>query len=119
MFKKYLISYLYLFSIIIGLTIIATLINYFGEKDISIIKILIPIIAIFFSSLILGKNSKKKGYIEGIKFSLGFLFISSILKIIFKVNFNLKTIIISFILLSSSVLGAMMGINANNKTKSN
>ena len=119
MLKKFLISYLYLFSIIIILTIIASLINYFGEKNIAIIKILIPIISIFISSFILGKNSKKKGYIEGIKFSLIFILFISILKIVFKINFNLKTFIIYLLLLSSSTIGAMMGININNKTKSN
>ena len=34
------------------------------------IKVIIPIISILYSSIILGKNSNNKAYLEGIKFAL-------------------------------------------------
>ena len=111
MLKSYLKSYLYLFSIIITLTIILSIINSLTSWDSSTIKIIIPIISLFISSIILGKNTKESAYIEGIKFSTIFLILITILKLILKTSFNYKIIIIYFTYLFSSILGSMLGIN--------
>ena len=91
MLKKYLMSYLYLFGLIMGLTVVITIVSYFFNLNMATFKIIISIISIFIASIILGKKIKKDGYKEGIKFSLLFIFFISICKIIFKVSFCYKT----------------------------
>ncbi len=111
MLKKYLLSYSYLLGIIIIITLIVSILNYFIPFKINLIKIITPIIAIFISSIILGKNSKQKAYLEGIKFVSIFIIITIILKILLKSTFNYKTFIIYLCLIISSILGGMIGIN--------
>lgn len=111
MIKKYLISYGYLFGIILILTIIISILNYFIPFNSSVIKIIIPILSMFISSIILGKNTKELAYIEGIKFSIIYIIIITIIKLLTKTNFDFKTIIIYIALILSSIIGAMIGIN--------
>ena len=117
MIKKYLISYLYLFGMIICFTIIASILNYFFSISILPFKIIIPMLSLFLSSFTLGKSIKKKGYIGGIKFALIFIILLSILKILFKINFNFKTLIIFILCLFSSIIGSTIGVNSKNDNK--
>lgn len=119
MLKNYLKSYLYLFSLIIILTFILSITNYFFNIQIKIIKLLIPIISILISSIILGKNTKSKAYIEGIKFTSIYIFLSIILSIIFKNPFSIKLILSYFLILLSGIIGSMIGINLKNNTNFN
>ena len=111
MIKNYLKSYAYLFGIIIISTIFLSIINYFIKLPTTTIKIIIPIIAIFISSIILGKNSKEKAYLEGLKFGGIYLIFTTIIKLLIKNNFNYKTIIIYISMILSSIIGSMIGIN--------
>ena len=111
MLKIYLKGYLYLFGIIIVSTIILSLINYFIPFKIGIIKIIIPIISMFISSIIVGKNVKAKAYLEGLKFSSLYLLFISLLKFIIKTPFNYKVVIIYILTIFTSVIGSMFGIN--------
>ena len=111
MIKTYLKSYGFLFSLIILLTTILSILNYYIPFKSNIIKIIIPIISMLASSIILGTNSKEKAYLEGIKFSFIFITIISIIKILFKTSFNYKTFIIYIVLLITSIIGSMIGIN--------
>ena len=111
MFKKYLKSYGFLLGIIIALTLILSIFNYFIPFKANIIKIIIPIMAIFISAIILGKGMKEKAYLEGIKFAIIFIGLLSIVKLILKDSFNYKTIIMYIALSIASILGAMLGIN--------
>ena len=86
MIRNYLKSYLYLFVISISLTIILSIISYFTNNPLTIIKTLIPFISIFISSLILGRNVKEKAYLEAIKYSSIYI----ILIVILKANGNFK-----------------------------
>lgn len=113
MLKNYLKSYLYLFSLIIILTLILSIINYFFNFPTTIIKILIPSISILISSIILGKNTKEKAYIEGIKFSSIYIVLSITFTIIFKTTFSIKLIICYLLFLLSGIIGSMIGINLN------
>ena len=116
MLKNYLKSYMYLFISIISLTIIFTLINYFIPKGTNIIKTFIPIISIFIATIILGKNSKSKAYLEGIKFTSIYIIFSLILFLIFKNPLKIKTIIYYIIQLLIGIIGAMTGINIRKKS---
>ncbi len=109
--KNYLKSYTYLLIIIITLTLILSLINYFFSNEWLLFKIIIPIIAIFISSFVLGKDSKKKAYLEGIKFSLIYLFLATFSSIIMHNSFNIKTLIYYMVIIFTAIIGSMMGIN--------
>ena len=113
MIKNYLKSYLYLFSIILILTIILSITNYFIPFKTKIIKILIPIISLLISSIILGKSTKSKAYLEGIKFTSIYIFLSIILSLITKNPFTFKLILTYLLLLLTGSIGSMIGININ------
>ena len=115
MLKIYLKSYLYLFSMIIILTLILSIINYFIPIPTNIIKLLITIISMFISSIILGKQTKAKAYLEGLKFSSIYLIISIIISIITNNSFTIKLIISYLILSISGIIGSMIGINLTKK----
>ncbi|MBQ2946293.1 MAG: TIGR04086 family membrane protein [Bacilli bacterium] len=109
------ISFLYIIGFILVLTFITTLLSYFNvlnDKVTSIIKIIIPIISMFVGGFYIGKRSLKKGFLEGLK--LGSIF--SIVLIIFNYlglnnSFKFKYLLFYIILIISSILGSMIGIN--------
>ena len=111
MIKNYLKSYLYLLGSIIILAIFLSIFNYFIPFKANTIKIIIPIISMLISSIMLGKKTKEKAYLEGLKFSTIFIIIITIIKIIIKSNFNYKVIIMYVALLLTSLIGSMIGIN--------
>ena len=116
MLKNYLKSYAYLFSLILILTIILSIINYFIIIPTKIIKLLIPIISILISSIILGKNTKEKAYLEGLKFSSLYIFLSIIISLITKNPFTFKLIICYLLLLLTGIIGSMIGINLSKRS---
>lgn len=117
MIKNYLKCYGYLFGMILILTIILSIINYFVKLPTDIIKIIIPIVSLFGASIILGKGIKEKGYIEGIKFSVIYLIFITVIKLIFKTGFNFKVLLMYIIFVFSSVVGSMIGINLKNNSR--
>lgn len=114
--KRYLISYLYLFLGIVLLTGLLSIINYFGNYTNNVINILIPIAAMFFSAIMLGKKTQKTAYLEGIKFSLGYLLLAMITNyLIVRNSFNFKTLVIYLLILFTGTIGSMIGINLKRK----
>ena len=111
MIKNYLKSYGYLIILLLALTLITSVISYIFNISLNITKLIIPIISMFISAIILGKNIKEKGYLEGIKYSSLFLLLISIIKLIVKSNFNYKVIIMYIALIITSIIGASIGIN--------
>ena len=111
MFKKYLKCYGYFLGLIIIMTLLLSIINYFIPFKANTIKLIIPLVSMFIASIIVGKNVKTKGYLEGIKFSSIYIILIIILKIILKGDFNYKVFIMYFCLFIASLLGAMLGIN--------
>lgn len=113
--KNFIKPLIYIFIIIIGGLLILTPINYFdifNNTVTTIIKIIIPIIAFFIGGVLIGKKSKKKGWLEGLKLS-GFVIILFILinYIGFNESFKLKSLIFYITLIISSILGSVIGIN--------
>lgn len=108
-------SFLYIIGTILVLTFIVTIFSYFNimnDKVTSIFKIIIPIVALLIGGFYIGKRSTKKGFLEGLK--LGFIF--SLLLIIFNYlafdnSFKLKYLLFYLILIITSILGSMIGIN--------
>lgn len=113
--KNSLKSLLYIFSIIIVSTFLVTTLNYFniiGPKLLTIFKILIILSSMFTGGIIIGKNSKQKGWLEGIKLGL----IVTVILVLFKYlglnqKFLITNIIYYVILIISCTLGSMIGIN--------
>ena len=116
MLKNYLRSYAYLFGSILVLTIILSTLNYFITVPTKVIKLLIPIVSIIISTIILGKNTKSKAYLEGLKFTSIYVILSIIMSIITKNSFNFKLILCYIMLLFSGIVGSMIGINLNRKS---
>ena len=114
MIKKYLISYAYTLGIIIVGTFIVTLFNYLNLLSSNVANTLILIIVIvslFIGSFLLGKKSNKKGYLEGIKYSVIFILFLVIINLIFIKVFEIKSLIYFLIIIISSTFGSMLGIN--------
>ena len=109
--KRIFISLIYIVSILLFLTLILTIFNYFSIiNNTSIFKILMPIISTFMGGLIIGIKSNKKGFIEGLKLGSIFILILLILNIIL-FHFKFKSLLYYLILIITTTLGSMMGIN--------
>lgn len=117
--KKLGFSFIYIISSILILTFIITIFNYFNiinNKTISIFKILIPIISLFIGGYYIGKKSNKKGYLEGLKLGIIFsLFIIIFNFLVLSNSFKLKYLLFYIIIIISSILGSMIGINKKSK----
>lgn len=117
--KKLGFSFVYIIGSILIITFIITLLNYFNiisDNIISIFKILIPVISLFIGGLYIGKNSNIKGYLEGLKLGLIFsIFLLIFNFLAFSNTFKLKYVLFYLIIIASSILGSMIGINARKK----
>ena len=97
---------------------LVTLLNYFNLMNSSVLNVftyIIPFISFFIGAFILGKNSNSKGFLEGLKFSLVFILISIIINLILGLSFNINTFIYYLIIIASSLLGSIIGINKQKK----
>lgn len=108
-------SLTFIIIFILGLTFIGTLFNYIGffnNTFIKIIKIIIPIISMFIGGFIFGKKQGKNGWLEGLKLSLIFVIILSLFNYLgLNCNFTIKSIIYYIILIISTILGSIIGVN--------
>ncbi len=89
--------------------------NLINEKTFSILKLIILLLSIFINSFILGKNTKKKSYIEGIIYGVILITILLILTIILS-KVQIKLLILYPLILLTSIFGS---ISYNKKNKSN
>ena len=111
-------SIIYIISLILIITIFVTILSYFNifsDNIIKFFKLITPIISIFTGAFIMGKSSNKNGYLEGIKIAIIIDLIFIIFSIIFK-DFKIESIIFYIILLASSILGSIIGIQKKVKT---
>ena len=81
----------------------------------NISKMLIVLISLFTYSYLLGKHSEKYGLIEGLKLGAFFLIIMILIKIIINDAFNIRTIIYIIIILLTTGIGGVLGINKKEK----
>ena len=112
--NKYLISYLYTLIIILISNIFLTIFNYFNIINPNVNKILMPlviILSLFIGSYNLGTKTNKKGYLEGLKYAIIFIFFLLITILITKQKLSLSNILIYIIYIISSISGATLGIN--------
>ena len=113
MFKKYLYALGYFFILFLVFTLFITILDYFillSQPIISFLKLLLLIFDMFFAGFYVGRRSIRKGYIEGVKIGVIIIFIFFVFSL-FLFKFEIRTILYYVILLSSSVLGSMLGIS--------
>lgn len=109
---KYVKAIVLLIGLCFIFSILITLFHYFDlftSKTIANLKLLSMIISLFAAGIYIGKHSNKKGYLEGIKVGSIFIALLFLFTILTK-NFTIKSIIYYAILLLSSTVGAMIGI---------
>lgn len=104
-------------AILLIFTFIVTILSYFNIMNDSIttvFKMIIPIISVLSSGIVMGLNSSKKGWLEGLK--LGFLI--CILLFLFSLlglnnTFKISQLLFYGILIFTSIVGSMIGISRN------
>ena len=109
-----------LFTIIILLlSLIFSLFNLGGLMNFNTTSILFMILMIMIFLIIgyrFGKNAVKKGYIEGLKIGFCLILVLLFINVVFyKSNFSLERIIYYIVLILSSIMGSMLGINRQDK----
>ena len=102
-------------AVLLIFTFIVTILSWFNimnDSITTIFKMLIPIISILTSSIYMGINSSKKGWLEGFKLGI----IICILLFIFNIfginkGFKINQILFYTILVFTSMVGSMIGIS--------
>ncbi len=98
-------------------TLLITFFNYFniiGKKTITILEIIGPVLTLFIGGFLMGKESKQKGWLEGLKLALIFIaFIVLFNYLGLRNHIEMKNLIYYFILTITCMFGGMIGINKN------
>lgn len=106
------------FGSIIILGLVLNTLYYFdiiNNNVYNIMKMIIVLIVLFINAFFLGKESLKYGIVEGLKLGAFFLLIMFVLKLIINSGFDIRTLIYTFIILLTTSLGAIIGINKKEK----
>lgn len=106
----------FLMSLIIYLLIITTLahFNLISYKIVSIFSFIFMCILFLISGFSLGKKSEKKGYLTGLFIGTINILLILLISLILRSFPSLKSLIYFAVLLLSSTLGGMFGINKKN-----
>ncbi len=117
---KYLKVLIYIIVPTIILNIILSVLYYFNLLSSGIInylKLFIILISMLIGGIYIGKAATKKGWLEGLKVGLEVIIILFIIGYLaFDKGITIKNLIYYFILILSSTLGSMIGINKRKKT---
>lgn len=106
------------FSSIIILGLILNTLYYFdiiSNNIYNIMKLVIILITLFVNALLLGKNTDKYGLLEGLKLGLIFILIMIAIKLATNNSFDIRTFIYSLIILLTTSIGSVIGINNTQK----
>ena len=115
--KNFSLSCLFIVCFVIILTFITTILNYFNiisDSTISIIEIITMSLSSLAGGIYLGINSKKGGYKNGIILGLIYSIFLILLDLIF-FDFKFKYLLFYLIIIISSMLGSIIGIQKNRK----
>ena len=117
---KYLKSLAYVLVSMLLLNLIISILYYFNlinSNIINYLKLLIVALSMLIGGFTIGKESDQKGWLEGIKIATLIIIIFFIISYLgFDQGINIKTIIYYFILICSSTLGGLIGINKKKRT---
>ncbi len=100
---------------------ILTVLNYFDlvtGNIFTILKLLIPFLSLLIAGILLGRKSKSKGWLEGLKLSLGFIVLFTLIQLFFLEDpFRLTNVLYDAILMMITIFGSMLGINMKTNQK--
>ncbi len=82
-----------------------------NKSTLAILKISLTVFSFFLGGFIMGTKSSKKGWLEGFKIGSFMILLFILINIIMIHSFHLKYLLYYFILISSSILGSIIGIN--------
>ena len=114
-FYKYIRSLIIFLSSIILIPVFLTLFNLFNLSTSRVAIIIIGAVMMFVIGFITGKNSISKGYLNGLLISVISIFILIMLSLIFRFQLNINSLIYYIVLVISTTLGSMIGINKKSK----
>lgn len=112
--KKYGLTLIVMIGIILFFSFFAVTLNYtniISRSTLAIFKIMIVVTSFFIGGFIMGKRSNKKGWLTGVKIGSMLTIIFIIFNLLFFHSFQLKYLLYYLILISSSILGSIIGIN--------
>lgn len=119
-FKNLSISFGFIISILFVFTFLITVMSYFNiisNSITTVFKMIIPILSLFVGGFITGKKSSKKGWLEGLKLGTIFCIILILFNILGLNNkFEFSNVLFYIILIISSIVGSMIGINGKTNT---
>ena len=114
-YVKYLKALLYTFIPLLIFTIILSILYYFNimsDKSLNILKLITTVISLLIGGIYIGNKANKKGYLEGLKIGLVIIFLFFIISyLVFDKGIDIKESIYYLMLLASSIIGSMIGIN--------
>ena len=116
MFKylKYLKSLLYIVIPLLILNIIISVLYYFdllSSNAFNISRLSILLLSVLIGGFNIGKSSKEKGYIEGLKLGILIIVFMFIFSLILKSSFSISKFLYYIVIIIVSILGSMIGIN--------
>lgn len=91
-----------------------SVLHYFGIaklRTIGNINFVVMAIIMFLGGVFLGKKTSKKGYLEGLKLGGFLVVIMLIINLVAFRHFDLYVVLYYLVLIASSVIGSMIGIN--------
>jgi len=112
--KAILLNIIELFLLLFLITIMYYF-NLINEKTFEVLKLIILLFSIFINSFILGKNTKRKSYLEGIIYGSILITILLIITLILS-KIQIKLLIFYPLILITSILGSMIGSVKKNRS---
>lgn len=101
------------FVLLVIICTILTVFNFFdftSSSFLSAFEFILVTIIFFIGGFLTGQNSSKKGWLEGLKFSLLFIILFIFLNVFIYHSFKISVILYYLILIISTIFGSMIGI---------
>ena len=112
--KKYTIHFLLTILSIFLCILLTTTLYYFNiipNNIYELCKLLLILLPLLVSSILLGKKATQKGFLEGMKLGGLIIILFTLISLITKQDIKLRIILYDGIILLTSILGGMIGIN--------
>lgn len=107
---KYLKSMIIPLGILFILPLILGILNLLGIQTSKVIILIIMAIGTFISGFYLGRNSLKKGYLQGALLGIILSLLLFLISLLFKNTYTISSLIYYIIIIISSMIGASLGI---------
>lgn len=107
---KYLKSMVVPLGIVLVLPLLLGIINLLGVQTNKVVILIIMAIGTFTSGFYLGRNSLKKGYLQGALLGIILSLILFLFSLLFKNTYTASSLIYYIIIVISSMIGASLGI---------